>query len=1080
MIVHDELYVILNGSRRKIEIKNPSGISLKFQSNMFNDLSKFCASYSYTFKIPKTKNNVDAFDLIDEIRHPSSAYGKKIRCELYRDGIKLFDNSYLYINEGGSEYSAVITWNVLSWLLEINESGKSIKDIEKDFEGENITTVEWEGGSPYIDNPQSMSDSSIMANYRSGRPVVYRSPKLVPVRYLLNKISRYFGKGDATDIFSFLRPAPLTNDDFRVAETSFNIADDGVIPLVNGKWSNNYLQTQIRRCDKFMAKKYGEEFTMLDRLGKGLDTTEKSDVILYNTSNKQFLFFGDVTGVPEYVTFYKHTGTATISNKVFVNDEEGNDTDKVDLVATTWNKDETANGMYAGFSASNSKNTFILRGRIRVNDFGRLQFIPYVKASSSVYAPMMDEEGKMQNVIEVDSNAVEGESGLFEYNFDPEQGGVQVEFPSLDGVEFWVAQFSNYNEVFVVDGYFKFLPQRDNITSGYVEPEGLSTVDLFFNLPDIKIIDLLKSLFFIENAYPFIEKDGRIGQMRYDDLYRNIRDGKVYDWSNILVGSPKDDTVRYTNGNLGRINRINMKNYSVDGKSDDETALRYEEASSYFQTDNEYLQAENTIFTFPFASASLVTKDGFSAGGTFIFWERDNGSEYNVAGSVDPIIGRVRSSKEGNLYHFANEVDTLSISEYLKFSIWQVASKDYDNTVLAEIFRKPYVIETKAFIDTFTLSRIDFTMPVYLSRYNAYFGLISIQSESNGMSKVELIKLPNISLSDMGSKSDPEIEIIGSPVVFKKSGIDAISYYTVNASVKGARINRMVVSVDGTTIADDDMEVFKTYERFESGTHLIEVTAYASNGRSKTEYFETRVVAATEGLSIDFVKYSSGLVISNTKPNIATFKVALYNSNSIGSLRLSKFRKGYDEKILLGSTTEKELEVEWEYFEQLGTNGTNDVTWGLIAEFDSATEHTSTTKDVTVSVDKNILRYYDGIVSGMYFQIAGSRTYREGSYIEGAFEYGDFTASFMVVGAQVPPYYLEFHFVCYIDGGSSSYEYIHRIDPYDGSSAQITLPRSRFGSYQRIKAFAVARFYAKGGNTYYTSDHIWFYRDKQS
>lgn len=1063
MIVHDELYILLNDSRRKIEIQNPSGISLKFQSNMFNDLSKFAASYSYTFKIPKTKNNIEAFDLVDEIRHSSVAYGKKIQCELYRDGVKLFDNSYLYINEGGKDYSAVITWNVLSWLLEIKESGKSIKDIEKDFAGQMMTVVDFETDRSGISNSQSMGDDHVDAQYRCGTPVVYRRPKVVPVRYLLDKIAMLFDKGGATDIFSFVRSTPLTNNDFKDANLPFNIADDGAIPMVNGKWSNNYLQTQMRIVEREKAIKNDDEYPMLDLLANDLDSPSKSDSIIFIKSGRQFVYFNNLSGSSDYVKFHKHTGTATKGEDVFVKDEDGNDTEEIDWSEVEWTKDETPNGMYMGFSPVISNLKLKLRGRIRTTDYGTLRLVPIVSFFGSVYSPIYDDDGVMQETIEIRCNEVEGASGLYEYNFDPEHGGSEIEIEPVENVRFWVIQITNYSETFIVDGYMKFFPDRENITYGYVNPPALSKVDLFHNLPDIKIIDFLKALFFIEKSYPFIEKDGRIGQMRYEDLYRNIRNGSIYDWSDILIGSAKNDSVKYTNGNLGRVNRFNMKNYSDTNRDEEVTALRYDEASSYFPTENDTLSAENTIYTFPYASAAKVTKEGFSVGDTFIFWELDKDGSYKVAGSIDPIIGRVSSCREGRNYIGGSWYT----SEYLKFSIWQVANREYDNSVIAAIFKKPFVIETKLFLDTFTLSTLDFTKPVYLNRYNAYFGIISVNCDSKGISKAELIKLPHINLSDIGSNDIPEIVIEGSPVVFKKTGIDAIAKYTVSASVRGTRINRMVVSLDGETLADGDMEKYVTSQRFESGVHVLTVTAYAANGKYNTESFETRVDFAAEGASIDFVEYSTGLSISNTKRNIAKFKVVLYNATSTGLLRIFKSRRGSSDKVMLGNvSTGKELEVNWEYYDQLKSNGTADVNWTISAEFESDTEKAVNTKNVLVSVDRSMLKYYNGIVSGTKIQVMNnSTTLQEGSSMSDIFKYGDFNIQMVVSGAQVTPYYVEYYLDCYSSGSSTPSRRVFTQDPYYGTSYNGVLKKTEYQYYKRIEVSAMAYYYDSVGST---------------
>ena len=67
-------------------------------------------------------------------------------------------------------------------------------------------------------------------------------------------------------------------------------------------------------------------------------------------------------------------------------------------------------------------------------------------------------------------------------------------------------------------------------------------------------------------------------------------------------------------------------------------------------------------------------------------------------------------------------------------------SDDYD--YLQEIVYRPYVITESFRLDEFDLRDIDYTRPVYLEKYNAYFAIVSIQRDANGKCKCELIKLP--------------------------------------------------------------------------------------------------------------------------------------------------------------------------------------------------------------------------------------------------------------------------------------------------------------------------------------------------
>lgn len=111
----EELYIFdKNGMRRSVDLNSPSGITLKWVSNMFNSLDKVNCSYSYTFKIPMTRHNREVFDFAEDIRHTSGLLGKKLKAEFIQNGIPLFRNGNLYIDKSTADsYSCVFTWGVL-------------------------------------------------------------------------------------------------------------------------------------------------------------------------------------------------------------------------------------------------------------------------------------------------------------------------------------------------------------------------------------------------------------------------------------------------------------------------------------------------------------------------------------------------------------------------------------------------------------------------------------------------------------------------------------------------------------------------------------------------------------------------------------------------------------------------------------------------------------------------------------------------------------------------------------------------------------------------------------------------------
>ena len=69
-----------------------------------------------------------------------------------------------------------------------------------------------------------------------------------------------------------------------------------------------------------------------------------------------------------------------------------------------------------------------------------------------------------------------------------------------------------------------------------------------------------------------------------------------------------------------------------------------------------------------------------------------------------------------------------------------IGSGSYD--YLQQIIQRPFIIKEDMYLDEFDLMDIDYTKPIYLDKYNSYFAIVSIQRDSKGKCKCELIKLP--------------------------------------------------------------------------------------------------------------------------------------------------------------------------------------------------------------------------------------------------------------------------------------------------------------------------------------------------
>ena len=129
-MVKEELYIIVDGERKQLDLLSPSGITLNFVSNLFNDLSKINASYSYTFKLPRTANNVRVLEIVDDVRADGKFTRIKNDAEYVYDGVSLFSNANMYISGVDKDsISAVLTWNVNKGLQELEKHNMSLQEL---------------------------------------------------------------------------------------------------------------------------------------------------------------------------------------------------------------------------------------------------------------------------------------------------------------------------------------------------------------------------------------------------------------------------------------------------------------------------------------------------------------------------------------------------------------------------------------------------------------------------------------------------------------------------------------------------------------------------------------------------------------------------------------------------------------------------------------------------------------------------------------------------------------------------------------------------------------------------------------
>ena len=244
----------------------------------------------------------------------------------------------------------------------------------------------------------------------------------------------------------------------------------------------------------------------------------------------------------------------------------------------------------------------------------------------------------------------------------------------------------------------------ENIKYGTYYPVGS-------NLPNIKVVDFIKQICWLFGLFA-IKSDMGVSFIPVETIIDNK--GNAVDWSKKLVptGWTAEET-SYTFGDFAQ------KNY-----------FRYEEnenaksADGYMVVQNKTLDHEKDLVKLP-----------YTAGG-------DNGDMSSVPyfkWSDDGTIVELEDCGDRIMYlHYESGTGEYPKLSFKGLSFNEIILKYYSS--YQDLIKLPFVIKDTFRLTEIDLKNIDYTIPVYIERYAAFFAIISIKSQGD-YSECELLKL---------------------------------------------------------------------------------------------------------------------------------------------------------------------------------------------------------------------------------------------------------------------------------------------------------------------------------------------------
>lgn len=809
----EELYVYTSsGERKELKLGAESGITLKWVSNIFNSLNKVNCSYSYTFKVPITRQNAEALDLADDMRYSSGMVRRKVKADFIQNGVPLFTNANLYVNQvNNGNYQCVFTFNVLDGLQKLNDDDCDLNELRTMLTNAGYTEFAekfcitwWENEGDTTNGDYSALKYGRMDEACNTIPVIhplyyagntwvtspYFRPRyaplpVMPVRYILQCINKAFGINIQLGKDIGLSFDPMNTDKSYFSLTNVfkgeNIVTYGVIPFVKAEMT----EAQIKLFCYSLGQPTGYYYDY-QKCGK-------CGVLVWSGVSS----FGNLYSDYVKPCYFNFSVNFTLpSNEDMVNEVYISKTKKTGFaLAGFYSKFECE--LDGAFVVRTDKAITYNTEEGKLNEDTLLKLKVYKIQLQETYKDW-DSDGYSTTWEVIDEQTIShdggndypdvyatnhfDDNGEFDYaeyyfNFHKEDGrdritvGAEGKSHVRDKYEEH-AYFFGFSEGFAIKDVVWKEPLKiyPNLNDAKKLPHKMDT---FSNLPDIGCLEFVKSIYYLMGAFPKVMSDGSIGAVPYAQLESNVKSGNVYDWSKKVIGTvdERPDEMTYKAGDFVQNNYFLSKWDDLDRTEDEleDEEFVYQDGIFNIQSNNKSLNDEQTVHTSPYYPPFTLNRNtpDMQTGDSVKLWEYDYPDV--VYGKTNPVYGIINTEEHhvkalrwdrvnfkyytqrlpvgparvyGNADTFTIFMDVLNPFNSHNFSQF-LYTKNPNWEYMQKIVQDPVTVTEKLLLNEFDLRDIDFAKPVYLEKYNSYFAIVTIQRDSKGVCKCELLKIPN-------------------------------------------------------------------------------------------------------------------------------------------------------------------------------------------------------------------------------------------------------------------------------------------------------------------------------------------------
>lgn len=675
------------------DIDDDTKITLDIKSNLLRDVSKIVSNATYTVKLPKTVHNQALVGHADKLNGGNNYPYKMHHARYFRNGVEIINDGRAVLLSIGDKIEITIIWGLYQKFSTLVSEGTTLNQLTNSdrilYQSKNVPDKYTDALNKnffYAKLDVWKHDNTVDYSWRSG--MSYVTPSGIGRGRTLSSGVTFGGSRSNTDVgYDYLQPSVKVSyllDLIKQQEgVDFQFSDDAlayiqtlIIPLISRK------SNELTFDDQFTASLPETAVTARD---------QQINITVGTGSN----VFNEAAG----------TTQSTISAAA--------DANVILDISAEWSWDNSTSTPQGHSSHSFGGSTTSTDNYSHIDTYLRMTVTSGAKSNDYVIGV----NGWC------DDRVPSGYKGIIRKKIT---GYGKIELKKGDTIQF---HFTNPRGILRGTKFYggtikATLSSDENVPSGGYYP-------ICYNLPKIKIIDFIKFLACVTGTFPMqVSDEGVVKFIPYNIVWSNL--SKAVDWSNRLIpheGSNKPKNIEYTVDEWCQHNWYKWK--------EDETVIGNYDGE--IKIDNESIDTERDVFTFPFAATD---------GSNVPMWEEaEKSTGHGTFGGGSSSSDTTTDTTDSQPSYSACKDRILRLAEDsngLATGVFDINMQDVLDDkyrMLAMTLNNAHSITENIIISDIELLNFDETKPVYLAQYGAYFAVTEIKASSNGTAEVTMLQL---------------------------------------------------------------------------------------------------------------------------------------------------------------------------------------------------------------------------------------------------------------------------------------------------------------------------------------------------